>query len=246
MWSNTCACVVCMLCACLCCEQKTGNAIRALGRMATLSAASRRGGGGGANGSSGSGGGGGGGGSGRAGDQQYRMASVSEEESAGESSAEQPKTAVVDGSPVRVAGTSKYSDDRGGKGRRSCDARSDSGFSDCSSMSSLAASVRSYNDKPTAIAEETSLPARPRSPAANTTTTARPARPHADTPHKTAAHVLVPRAGTGGGGLCEANRLIFDGGVRRDNSAAGNVRRKEPIRIQTGDNFKKAIAFWKQ
>lgn len=235
--------VLCVCCVCLCCEQKTGNAIRALGRMATLSAASRRGGGGGANGCGGSGGGGGG--SGRAGDQQYKMASVSEEESAGESSVEQPKTVVADESPVRVAGARKYSDDRGGKGRRSCDARSDSGFSDCSSLSSLTASVRSYNDKPTAIAEETSLPARPHSPAA-ITTTAQPARPQTDTPPKTAAHILVHPAGTGGGGgLCEANRLIFDGGVRRDNSA-GNVRRKEPIRIQTGDNFKKAIAFWKQ
>jgi len=41
-------------------EQKTGNAIRALGRMATLSAASRRGGGGGGGGGGNGGGNGGG------------------------------------------------------------------------------------------------------------------------------------------------------------------------------------------
>jgi hypothetical protein len=46
--------------------------------------------------------------------------------------------------------------------------------------------------------------------------------------------------------------MIFDGG-RRDGSASsagmsvsGGVQRKEPIRIQTADNFKKAVAFWKQ
>jgi len=46
--------------------------------------------------------------------------------------------------------------------------------------------------------------------------------------------------------------MNFDSG-RRDGStssagmsASGGVQRKEPIRLQTTDNFKKAVAFWKQ
>lgn len=230
------ACVVCVRSVCAR-EQKTGNAIRALGRMATLSAASRRVGSGTGGGGGGAGAPGGGGGTGL---QQFKMASVSEEESAGESSAEQQHRA--DEPPAQVPVARKHSGgERGAKGRRSCDARSDSGFSDCSSLVSLTASVRSHGDhKPTAIAEETSPPAA-RPPAAAACATAPPPTRRRTAETHTA---LVLPAGTGG--LCEANRLIFDGGAARRDNGAGNVRRKEPIRIQTGDNFKKAIAFWKQ
>lgn len=65
-------------------------------------------------------------------------------------------------------------------------------------------------------------------------------------------HDVPLPTGTGVSNLCKTNRMIFDG-ERHDGSkssagmsSSGGVQRKEPIRIQTADNFKKAVAFWKQ
>jgi len=64
-------------------------------------------------------------------------------------------------------------------------------------------------------------------------------------------HDVPLPAGTGVSGMCKANRIIFDNGRRDGNASSpgiggGGVQRKEPIRIQTADNFQKAVAFWKQ
>ncbi|XP_022161453.1 uncharacterized protein LOC111027387 isoform X2 [Myzus persicae] len=315
--------------------QKTGNAIRALGRMATLSAASRRG-------VSGGGGTGGGCGTGIV-LQKLKMASLREEEAAGESHSEAHEIAITE--------TTKN-----GSGHKSCDARSDSGFSDCPSIASPTAMLVRPAECPSAISEETppvsdqdrfspppthgssspitrrsSSPTTHRSPSPTTrrspspttrrspspTTrcspsapltcrpsppgaachpsspaTHRPAspatrRPFSPTTHRSsspttrgssypatrgpsplATHLRSPLprnrrdathtvhdvplpAGTGVSGVCKTNRIIFDSGRRDGNASSpgmggGGVQRKEPIRIQTADNFKKAVAFWKQ
>lgn len=266
--------------------------------MATLSAASRRGGGTG----------GAGGGAGIA--QQLKMASLSEEESAGELSSSsssttsplssspspphlddesrtsvmtadvrQPKTTVaeVNESTAMAAAMSRGC-------RRSCDVRSDSGFSECSSLASSSSSssmsstchhhVRLSTDKPSAIAEEMCHQPTPQLLATSRLTAngAAATRPTLRFP----AHVPLPSLGTGSGigGVCQKNRLMFDGTRRERGAVTGaaagagvggagrvtagattttaaaavgvGVHRKEPIRIQAADNFKKAVAFWKQ
>jgi len=127
----------------MCSNQKTGNAIRALGRMATLSAASRRG----VSGGSSAGGGGGGGTGGGCGTgsvlQKLKMACLREEESAGEVPSEAQEIAMTE--------TMKN-----GSGHKSCDARSDSGFSDCPSLASPTATLVRPAKCPSAISEETS------------------------------------------------------------------------------------------
>ncbi|XP_008180551.1 titin isoform X2 [Acyrthosiphon pisum] len=315
--------------------QKTGNAIRALGRMATLSAASRRG----VSGGSSAGGGGGGGTGGGCGTvsvlQKLKMTCLREEESAGEAPSETLQE-------MAITETTKN-----GSGHRSCDARSDSGFSDCPSLASPTATLVRPAKCPSAISEETPpvsdqdrsppppsrrspsltthrspspvthrspsppLPGRPSSPATrrpSSTATRRPPSPatHRPTsptsrrptspatrrpfspstrrplspttrgssytttrgPSPLATHLRSPLprnrrdathpvhdvplpAGTGVSGMCKTNRIIFDNGRRDGNASSpgiggGGVQRKEPIRIQTADNFQKAIAFWKQ
>lgn len=220
--------------------------------MATLSAASRRGGAGGTGGVGGGGGGGNGNGNSCSYQQQFKMASVSEEESAGESSA------VVAAAAAAAAATKRG-------GRRSCDARSDSGFSDCSSLTSSSVASAQARSQPhhcndgkspsaVAIAEET-IDSGAAAAVPVPVSSARSVHP---TPLHAAGitaqgHVS---AGTRGGGsrvLCETNRMIFERGAgrppdRRD--GVGGLRRvgKEPVRVQTaaGDNFKKAFAFWKK
>ncbi|CAI6343292.1 unnamed protein product [Macrosiphum euphorbiae] len=324
--------------------QKTGNAIRALGRMATLSAASRRG----VSGGSSAGGGGGGGMGGGCGTgsvlQKLKMACLREEESAGEA----PSEALQE---IAITETTKN-----GSGHRSCDARSDSGFSDCPSLASPTATLVRPAKCSSAISEETppvsdqdrsppppshrspsptthrspspvtrrspsppltgrpSSPAirrppsldtrrptspatrrppspatrRPPSPATRRPTSPATQRPFSPStrrplspttrgssytttrgPSPLATHLRSPLprnrrdaihpvhdvqmpSGTGVSGMCKTNRIIFDNG-RRDGQASspgigggGGVQRKEPIRIQTADNFQKAVAFWKQ
>jgi len=335
--------LVCVFVCCVCCNQKTGNAIRALGRMATLSAASRRGVSGGS--SAGGGGGVGTGGGGGTGSllQKLKMACLREEESAGEEPSEAQEIAITE--------TTKN-----GSGHRSCDARSDSGFSDCPSLASPTATLVRPAKCPSAISEETppvsdqdrsppppsrgssppvtrrspsptthrspsptinrfpsltthsspsppltgrpSSPStrrppspatrRPTSPATRRPTSPATRRPFSPTtrrplspttrgspltatrgPSPLATHLRSPLprnrrdathpvhdvplpAGTGVSGMCKTNRIIFDNGRRDGNASSpgigggGGVQRKEPIRIQTADNFQKAVAFWKQ
>ncbi|XP_025203950.1 uncharacterized protein LOC112600845 isoform X2 [Melanaphis sacchari] len=273
--------------------QKTGNAIRALGRMATLSAASRRGVVGGS--SAGTGGGGMTDGNGaRCILQKLKMASLKEEESTSEPPSEGQETTITE--------TIKS-----GSGHRVCDDRSDSGFSECLSVSSPISMLVRPPDCPSAISEETPtvsnrdcsppppirsspplITGRPSSPVTRRTyspatrypsspTTCRssssttngssspatrgpsslkthPRSPLPRNRHDTIhpVHDVPLSTGTGVSGQCKTNRMIFDGG-RRDGSASsagksgtGGVQRKETIRVQTADNFKKAVAFWKQ
>ncbi|XP_026808599.1 uncharacterized protein LOC113550868 isoform X2 [Rhopalosiphum maidis] len=296
--------------------QKTGNAIRALGRMATLSAASRRGVVGGGSAGGGVGGGTADGNGARSILQKLKMTSLREEESTVESPSE--------GQEMTITETTKI-----GSCHKACDDRSDSGFSECPSVASPTAMLIRTPECPSVISKETppvsnqdrspppptrrssptitdshSSPAnlRPSSPAArrthspanrcpSTSTTCSPSSPptHGSSPPATRgpsspavrgpsypatrgySHTTHPRSpllrnrhdtshpihdvplptGTGVSVL-KTNRMIFDGG-RRDGSASsagmsvsGGVQRKEPIRIQTADNFKKAVAFWKQ
>ncbi|VVC32965.1 Hypothetical protein CINCED_3A023493 [Cinara cedri] len=221
--------------------QKTGNAIRALGRMATLSAASKLVGGCG-------GGGGAGGGA-------FKMAGLSEEDSAGESPSSSP-------SPPRVAAQSA-AESTAAAARSAAAAsagtwRRDSGISDCSlatlsSSASAAPHCRPHDYdcgpvKPSVIAEETSpAPTASAGPGSGPAPAPPPAaagpgrRPPSSAARDHRAPAQVPLSHAGTGRLFEANRLIFDGGHRNDD---GQARRKEPIRIQTADNFKKAVAFW--
>jgi len=250
--------------------------------MATLSAASRRG-------VSGGGGTGSGCGTGSV-LQKLKMASLREEESASE-----PQE-------IAITETTKiYS------GRRSCDARSDSGFSDCPSVSSPIAMLVRPTECQSATSEDTPLvfdqdrcspPPTRHSPSSTTrhsppsTTRHSPSppftcRPSSPTTHRHSSHTTrglsnpvtrgpsplsthlrspLPRnrhdvsrpvhniplpTGTNASGVCKTNRMIFDNGRRDGNASSpgvsgGGAQRKEPIRIQTGDNFKKAVAFWKQ
>jgi len=254
--------------------------------MATLSAASRRGG---------CGGGGTGGGCGTGNVlQKLKMASLIEEESAGESPSEPQEIAISES-------TKNYS------GRRSCDARSDSGFSDCPSVASPIAMLVPPTECPSAMSKETppvfdqdrsspsptrglSSPVTRRSPSSTThhspslpltdrpssPTTRRPSSPitrglsnpvtRGPSPLATHLRSPLPRnrhdvthpvhdvplpTGTRISGVCKTNRMIFDSGRRDGNASSpgisgGGIQRKEPIRIQTADNFKKAVAFWKQ
>lgn len=111
--------------------------------MATLSAASRRG----VSGGSSAGGGGGGGTGGGCGTgsvlQKLKMACLREEESAGEIPSEAQEIAMT-----------KMM--KNGSGHKSCDARSDSGFSDCPSLASPTATLVRPAECPSAISEETS------------------------------------------------------------------------------------------
>ncbi|XP_050063770.1 uncharacterized protein LOC114128407 isoform X2 [Aphis gossypii] len=117
--------------------QKTGNAIRALGRMAILSAASRRsGGGGGAEPTDGNGT--------RCILQKLKMASLKEEDSIGESPSEEQKMTTTE--------TTKS-----GSGHKACDDRSDSGFSECPSVASPTAMLVRPPECPSAVSEETPL-----------------------------------------------------------------------------------------
>lgn len=304
--------------------------------MATLSAASRRG----VSGGSSAGGGGGGGTGGGCGTgsvlQKLKMACLREEESAGEA----PSEALQE---IAITETTKN-----GSGHRSCDARSDSGFSDCPSLASPTATLVRPAKCSSAITEETppvsdqdrsppspshrspsptthrspspvtrrspsppltgrpSSPAircppsldtrRPTSPATRrppSPATRRPISPATQRPFSPstrrplspttrgssytttrgpsplATHLRSPLprnrrdathpvhdvqlpSGTGVSGMCKTNRIIFDNGRRDGNASSpgigggGGVQRKEPIRIQTADNFQKAVAFWKQ
>lgn len=206
--------------------------------------------------------------------QQLKMASLSEEDSAGESSSPSPPrgdrrpsaASGHNGGAAIVAEESavnrtKYRGDGGG--RRLCDARSDSGISDCSSLASSTTPHVRLSDPPSSIAEEKSptalVPPTPTPVLARKVATrpapvrpafvrpalVRPSNPQPRPQNRrtiSPAHVLLPA-----GPAVETNRLIFDEAARRDvgNGGAG-VQRKEAIRIQTADNFKKAIAFWKQ
>jgi len=313
--------------------------------MATLSAASRRG----VSGGSSAGGGGGGGTGGGCGTgsvlQKLKMACLREEESAGEAPLETLQE-------IAITETTKN-----GNGHRSCDARSDSGFSDCPSLASPTATLVRPAKCPSAISEETppvsdqdrsppppshgsSSPVTRRSPSPTThrspspvthrspsppltgrpsspvtrrplspstrrptsPATRRPLSPATRRPTSPATHrpfspstrrplfpttrgssytatrgpsplathlrSPLPRnrrdathpvhdvplpAGTGVSGMCKTNRIIFDNGRRDGNASSpgigggsGGIQRKEPIRIQTADNFQKAVAFWKQ
>ncbi|XP_050422462.1 titin homolog isoform X2 [Adelges cooleyi] len=177
--------------------QKTGNAIRALGRMATLSAASRRGGGGGTGGVY----------------QHYKMTSLSEEDSGGETGGQHSNALVarvvapcypVESPAARVAA-------------KPCDARSDSGISDCSSLNVPPPPHAKYApDEIRAITEET------------------PDR---------ADRVTVSAGGDGV--QAKENGLKFKGLTRTAQDKPREAR-KDAVRLQTMDNFKKAVAFWKQ
>jgi hypothetical protein len=58
--------------------------------------------------------------------------------------------------------------------------------------------------------------------------------------------VSVATGGAGIGGIAGRVPAGSATAAATDTAAGAGVRRKEPIRIQTGDNFKKAVAFWKQ
>jgi len=235
--------------------------------MATLSAASRRG-------VSGTGSGCGTGSV----SQKLKMASLREEESAGESPSKPQET-------PRTETTKNYS------GRRSWDARSDSGFSDCPSVASPIAILVRPTECQSIISEDTppvfdqdrySPPPTHHSPLSTTrhspspTLTDRPSSPttrslsnpvtRGSSPFSThlrspilrnrhdvthPVHNIPLPTGTKVSGVCKTNRMIFDSGRLDGNASspgvsAGSVQRKEPIRIQRADNFKKAVAFWKQ
>ncbi|XP_050541447.1 myosin light chain kinase, smooth muscle-like isoform X2 [Daktulosphaira vitifoliae] len=194
--------------------QKTGNAIRALGRMATLSAASKRGGGSG-NGSI---------------LQNFKMASLSEEDSGGETPPQ---------SLIRVTASPAYSVDAedlpphapvvlptvSPKYTKTCDARSDSGISDCSSLTGPPSLPKFAPDDSHSIREET---------------------PSVDNVISNLNCVKMSSGDVTKSSIkTKENRMIFEKLSKTSECKSKDVR-KEPIRLQTTDNFKKAIAFWKQ
>lgn len=198
--------------------------------MATLSAASKRGGGGG----------------GGSIFQNFKMASLSEEDSGGETPPQSlvrvtastvtngdgtdaegspPSSAVAPPPPAVLPTVSSPP-----KFTKTCDARSDSGISDCSSLNGPPSlPPRFAPDDSHSIREEN--PANARLPNLN---------------HR----VKMPSGdvinGGGGGARTKENRMIFEKLSKISESAKSKEIRKEPVRLQKTDNFQKAIAFWKQ